>query len=156
MRMQRRNSRIRFFAIWITDHVCITELIIYDFISFFHKSEEMLSNFCLHFKLFFEKLKKWKVISMEKRFKLTVNDVLEKQFNIDFKGYSSAEVDEFLDEMIKELGDRLQEYENQVNTLKAKVIELEGKQDALDNEVPLNNVDILKRLTRLENEVFKR
>ena len=166
MRMQRRNSRIRFFAIWITDHVCITELIIYDFFSFVHKSEEMLSNFCLHFKLFFEKLKKWKVISMEKRFKLTVNDVLEKQFNIDFKGYSSAEVDEFLDlvisdyqeydEMIKELGDRLQEYENQVNTLKAKVIELEGKQDALDNEVPLNNVDILKRLTRLENEVFKR
>ena len=32
---------------------------------------------------------------MEKRFKLKVEDVLNKQFNIDFKGYSSVEVDEF-------------------------------------------------------------
>ena len=37
---------------------------------------------------------------MEKRFKLTVEDVLEKQFNIDFKGYASGEVDEFLDLII--------------------------------------------------------
>ncbi|MEG0737484.1 MAG: DivIVA domain-containing protein, partial [Longicatena sp.] len=31
---------------------------------------------------------------MEKKFKLSVEDVLNKQFNIDFKGYSSSEVDE--------------------------------------------------------------
>ena len=37
---------------------------------------------------------------MEKRFKLTIEDVLEKQFNIDFKGYASGEVDEFLDLVI--------------------------------------------------------
>ena len=65
---------------------------------------------------------------MEKRFKLSVEDVLEKQFNIDFKGYSSGEVDEFLDlviadyqqynKMIEELGDHLQEYERQINTSK--------------------------------------
>ncbi len=39
---------------------------------------------------------------MEKRFKLTVEDVLEKQFNIDFKGYASGEVDEFLDLIISD------------------------------------------------------
>ena len=76
---------------------------------------------------------------MEKRFNLTVQEVLDKQFNVDFKGYSSVEVDEFLDlviadyqeydEMISTLGDKLQEYEKQINTLKAKIIELEGKQD---------------------------
>lgn len=105
---------------------------------------------------------------MEKRFKLTVEDVLNKQFNIDFKGYSSVEVDEFLDlvisdyqeydAMIENLGERMQEYEKQVSALKAKIVELEGKQEASnDEELPVaGNVDILKRLTRLENAVFRK
>lgn len=103
---------------------------------------------------------------MEKRFKLTVEDVLEKQFNIDFKGYSSAEVDEFLDmviadyqqydEMIAELGKHLQNYEQQITALKAKIVELEGKNSLQStNPVPVNNLDILKRLSRLEHEVFR-
>ena len=105
---------------------------------------------------------------MEKRFKLSVEDVLEKQFNIDFKGYASGEVDEFLDlvigdyqqynKTIEELGTHLQEYESQINTLKAKIVELEGKQNVtpIESNTTSSNVDILKRLTRLENEVFRR
>lgn len=104
---------------------------------------------------------------MEKRFKLSVEDVLEKQFNVDFKGYASGEVDEFLDlviadyqqynKLIEELGNHLQEYERQINTLKAKIVELEGKQGAAtEASAASSNVDILKRLTRLENEVFRR
>ena len=105
---------------------------------------------------------------MEKRFNLTVQEVLDKQFNVDFKGYSSVEVDEFLDlviadyqeydEMISTLGDKLPEYEKQINTLKAKIIELEGKQDLAEDASAIagSNVDILKRLTRLENAVFKK
>lgn len=104
---------------------------------------------------------------MEKRFNLTIEDVLNKQFNVDFKGYSSVEVDSFLDQviedyqayeaMIQNLGDRMQEYEKQINALKAKVIELEGKQDVVaETQFANGNVDILKRLTRLENEVFKK
>ena len=58
--------------------------------------------------------------------------------------------------MIEELGDHLQEYERQINTLKAKVVELEGKQGLSTNEPNGNNLDILKRLSRLENEVFRR
>lgn len=122
----------------------------------------------MHFVRFFEKLLRWKVRQMEKRFNLTVQDVLDKQFNVDFKGYSSVEVYEFLDlviadyqeydEMIATLGDKLQEYEKQINTLKAKIIELEGKQDLAEDASAIagSNVDILKRLTRLENAVFKK
>lgn len=103
---------------------------------------------------------------MEKKFKLKVEDVLNKQFNIDFKGYSSAEVDEFLDyvisdyqeyeEMIKRLGDKLQEYERQNAALKAKIVELEGRSEGSEPALPSGSLDILKRLTRLENEVFRK
>ena len=107
---------------------------------------------------------------MEKRLKLTVEDVLNKEFNVDFKGYSSSEVDAFLDlvicdyqeyeQMIEQLGNHLQEYEREINTLKAKIVELEGKQE-VEAELTANasandNVDILKRLTRLENAVFRK
>ena len=103
---------------------------------------------------------------MEKRFKLTVEDVLNKQFNVDFKGYSSSEVDEFLDlvicdyqeyeQTIETLGNHLLEYERQINSLKAKIVELEGIQDVEAQQAAMgnDNVDILKRLTRLENAVF--
>lgn len=105
-------------------------------------------------------------IEMEKRYKLTVEEILDKQFNVDFKGYSSVEVDEFLDlvmadyqqynEAIAELGSHLNEYERQINALKAKIVELEGK-NAVNGELPQGSqVDILKRLSRLENEVFKK
>lgn len=135
---------------------------------FFHRKDRERLIFLLLFYRIFEKLIEWKVNLMEKRFKLTVEDVLEKQFNIDFKGYSSGEVDEFLDliiadyqqynKIIEELGDHLQEYEKQINSLKAKIVELEGKQGAVSVEgnVASSNVDILKRLSRLENEVFRR
>ena len=125
-----------------------------------------MCNFHLLFSGNSEKLCQWKVKFMEKRFKLKVEDVLNKQFNIDFKGYSSVEVDEFLDlvindyqeydAMIENLGERLQEYEKQIAAMKAKIIELEGKQGAVQEESAAanGNVDILKRLTRLENAVF--
>ena len=105
---------------------------------------------------------------MEKRFNLTVQEVLDKQFNVDFKGYSSVEVDEFLDlviadyqeydEMISTLGINFRSMRNRSITLKAKIIELEGKQDLAEDASAIagSNVDILKRLTRLENAVFKK
>ncbi|MGL5540727.1 MAG: DivIVA domain-containing protein, partial [Erysipelotrichaceae bacterium] len=34
---------------------------------------------------------------MERRLHLRVQDIFEKQFNVDFKGYAATEVDEFLD-----------------------------------------------------------
>ena len=105
---------------------------------------------------------------MDNNLKLNVQDVLDKQFNVDLKGYSSREVDEFLDlvimdyqeydRIIAELSNHLREYESMISSLKNKVIELEGERavEAEKAEFTLDNVDILKRLTRLENEVFKK
>ena len=56
------------------------------------------------------------------------------------------------------LKDILQEYERHIATLKAKIVELEGKQEveAKKAELTGDNIDILKRLTRLENAVFRK
>lgn len=103
---------------------------------------------------------------MEKRIKLSIDEILNKQFNIDFKGYAPSEVDEFLDRviadyqeydaMIKKLGEHMQEYERQATSYKAKIAKLESvcKQEQSSEKLS-SNVDILKRLTQLENEVFK-
>ena len=83
------------------------------------------------------------------------------------EGYAPREVDEFLDkviadyqtydETIRELGESLQSYEHQVEQLKAKIAELEAKVGAEGETMPpQSQVDILKRLSRLEYEVFKK
>ena len=103
---------------------------------------------------------------MEKRYKLSVEDVYEKQFNIDFKGYCAKEVDEFLDLVIADyqeydrnienLGQTIQEYEKSNNELKKRIQELQMLLSSESEKVnkTSDNVDILKRLTRLENAVF--
>lgn len=103
---------------------------------------------------------------MEKRYKLSVQDVYEKQFNVDFKGYCAKEVDEFLDLVIQDyqeydrnienLGQTIQEYEKSNNELKSRIqqLELALNAESEKNNKVIDNVDILKRLTRLENAVF--
>ncbi len=105
---------------------------------------------------------------MEKRYKLSVEEVYEKQFNIDFKGYCAKEVDEFLDLIIQDyqeydrnienLGQMIQEYERSNNELKKRIQELEIALNAESEKTSKtsDNVDILKRLTRLENAVFSK
>lgn len=104
---------------------------------------------------------------MEKRFELTTKDILEKEFHIDLKGYNAHEVDAFLDsviadyqqydETIKNLGENLQKFDNENRKLKQRIQELEitlqGKEV---NHVAVDNLDIIKRLSRLEQEVFKK
>ena len=103
---------------------------------------------------------------MEKRYKLSVQDVYEKQFNVDFKGCCAKEVDEFLDLVIQDyqeydrnienLGQTIQEYEKSNNELKSRIqqLELALNAESEKNNKVIDNVDILKRLTRLENAVF--
>ena len=109
---------------------------------------------------------------MDKMINLTIDDIFNKEFSVDFKGYSPIEVDQFLDtvmadyktydETIAELGERLAEYEKQIASLKAKLIEVEG-QNMSKAQAPVaapsamsnsTQVDILKRIARLEQEVF--
>ncbi len=100
-------------------------------------------------------------------FQLNANKILDKEFHIDFKGYSAKEVDEFLDlvihdyqlyeEKLQELGKQLRAYENQVERLQEENTMLRSQGEKGNQEVlQSSQIDILKRLSRLEYEVFKK
>ena len=94
------------------------------------------------------------------QYQLDAKKILDKEFHVDLKGYSPSEVDEFLDLVIsdyqlyeqtmQELGEKLRSYENQIDRLQEEIAQLRA-------EVPSSSqLDILKRLSRLEYEVFKK
>lgn len=93
--------------------------------------------------------------------------ILNKEFHIDFKGYRAVEVDEFLDlvlqdyqyfeSVIAQQKDLLSKYEDALSQQKRVILEYEGKtraQDSLPKEV--NHVDLLKRVSKLEEAVFNK
>ncbi|MFV0381798.1 MAG: DivIVA domain-containing protein [Breznakia sp.] len=98
---------------------------------------------------------------------LDIEKILQKQFHIDLKGYAMSDVDTFLDliiqdyetftQNINELGVHLQNYENENRRLKNKIQELNNALRLQDSIEPVvEQVDILKRITNLENTVFKK
>lgn len=104
---------------------------------------------------------------MANQAKLSAEQIYKKEFNIEFKGYSIFEVDSLLDEIIADY----QNFQNQINTqfnlinqlqhsntsLQSKVIELQGRLDASQSESPVvQQTDLLKRLSKLEQEVYKK
>ena len=98
---------------------------------------------------------------------LSVQEILDKEFSVDFKGYNAADVDGFLDtvledyqiyeENVAELMGRIEELEKSLEELKKTNIELESKQKVIDlsNTTSYSSVDLLKRVSRLEEEVYK-
>ena len=104
---------------------------------------------------------------MEKQCNLDIQTILDTEFHVDFKGYSPVEVDklldlviedyQFYDNKIAEMHEQYVAQERTIASLKAKIIELEGKAKALENVETANpsQMDILKRLSRLEQEVYK-
>ena len=93
----------------------------------------------------------------------TAKDIFEQEFGREVRGYSKVEVDEFLDDVIKdyetyaalvkslrqeisELKDELSR-KSQVSSVQAETLEVTGT-------TSMTNFDILKRLNRLEKEVF--
>ena len=99
---------------------------------------------------------------------LTPQEILDKEFKVDFKGYDPSDVDGFIDliledyqiaeENIQELLDLIANLQEQINVLTEEKVELEGKTRALDlsNTTTYSSVDILKRISRLEEEVYRR
>ena len=99
---------------------------------------------------------------------LTPEDILNKEFKADFKGYNADDVDAFLDlilddyqkmeDNVQQLLDAVNSLQNQIKDLKAKNIELEGRKMAFDlsNTTSYSSVDVLKRLSRLEETVYKK
>ena len=58
---------------------------------------------------------------MAKDMNLTAQEIYEKEFHVDLKGYAPAEVDEFLDMVIEDY----QKYDEKVEELKLEIIRLE-------------------------------
>lgn len=106
---------------------------------------------------------------MENKIKLSPKKILNKQFQIDFKGYNANEVDYFLDlivadyenfaAMLNESYDeveRLQkENANLKNQLRAARSNATSSATGSNLEAKMaGNVDVLKRLSQLEKEVY--
>lgn len=91
-------------------------------------------------------------------------DILQKEFKTKMRGYDPVEVDEFLDNVIKDYEAYNKEIlilKEENNRLLAKVDQVSKVQQAMprtNQEAPksaaVTNFDILKRLSNLEREVF--
>ena len=97
---------------------------------------------------------------------LTPQDILEKEFKVDDRGYRAKEVDKFLDMIIKdytEYNKVIKSLNREINTLTEennrlrselrKLKELESVAES-DSRRSVNNVDLLKRISQLEKIVY--
>ena len=103
-----------------------------------------------------------------KKLNLNPEEILNKEFNVDFKGYAPSEVDAFLDsvlddyqtmeENVQELLDMISNLQDEIKTLTKKNVQLEGSKKAFDlsNTTSYSSVDILKRISRLEEQVYNK
>ena len=102
---------------------------------------------------------------MNDRITLTMQDILEKEFKIDARGYRPQEVDKFLDIIIKDYN----EYNNIIKGLKKENESLLAENTSLKQEVrslrssietvkggekEITNVDLLRRISQLEKIVL--
>ena len=98
---------------------------------------------------------------------LTQDDILEKEFKIDTRGYRLKEVDQFLDLIIADYGtfiDVIRRQEAEKDKLSEEVLRLKKElrdasynaemAKASSNTGNISNVDILKRISNLEKVIF--
>ena len=101
---------------------------------------------------------------------LTPQEILDKEFKVDAKGYRPQEVDKFLDMVIRdytEFASIIKKLQNEIrlltddNTkLKAEYRKLKGIIDSANESTGgsaknnYNNVDLLKRISNLEKIVY--
>ena len=98
---------------------------------------------------------------MNDRITLTMQDILEKEFKIDARGYRPQEVDKFLDIIIKDYN----EYNNIIRNLEKEKRALALENQNLKNEArnlrssieaarigekEITNVDLLRRISQIE------
>lgn len=90
------------------------------------------------------------------RIQLTANDILEKDFKKQVRGYNEADVDEFLDIIIKDYETFAKEIERlkQENERFKRSAEQQPRSRMTTNSTPQVNYDVLKRLSNLEKAVF--
>ena len=96
---------------------------------------------------------------------LTMQDILEKEFKIDARGYRAQEVDKFLDMVMSDYTEFMNiikhlEKENRIltsdyNKLKNDYRKLRDTIDsASESSSGITNVDLLKRVSNLEKAIF--
>ncbi|PYZ95218.1 cell division regulator GpsB [Salipaludibacillus keqinensis] len=90
---------------------------------------------------------------------LTKNEIYEKDFKSSMRGYNQDEVDQFLDEIIKDyeaFETRIQWLEKENERLKKETTTLseQTKKQPAQPSTGNTNYDILRRLSNLEKHVF--
>lgn len=96
---------------------------------------------------------------------LTMKDILEKEFKIDARGYRMQEVDSFLDIIIRDYNEynsiikKLTSENNDLvlenANLKQEIRNLKSSiETAKGTEKEITNVDLLKRISRLEKIIL--
>ncbi|MBR1937270.1 MAG: cell division regulator GpsB [Bacilli bacterium] len=102
----------------------------------------------------------------QNKIKLTPQDILEKSFKIDTRGYRLKEVDSFLDDIIgdyeqfleiisnleREKKDLMTEIMNLKQELRNSKLNMEVVSSSHSSEV--NNIDVMRRLSQLEKMVY--
>ena len=98
---------------------------------------------------------------------LTMQNILEKEFKVDARGYRMQEVDQFLDIIIRDyneynniIKELMNEKKNLVNDnamLKQEIRDLRSTIDTLKSgEKEITNVDLLRRISQLEKIILGR
>ena len=98
---------------------------------------------------------------------LTMQNILEKEFKIDARGYRMQEVDQFLDiiirdyneynNIIKRLNSDKQSLASENSLLKQEIRDLRSTIDTLKSgEKEITNVDLLRRISQLEKIILGR
>ena len=96
---------------------------------------------------------------------LTMQNILEKEFKVDARGYRMQEVDQFLDiiirdyneynNIIKELINVNKSLESDNAILKQEIRDLRSTIDTLKSgEKEITNVDLLRRISQLEKIIL--
>lgn len=100
------------------------------------------------------------------RLYLTPQEILEKDFKIDARGYRPQEVDKFLDmvirdyteysNIIKKLEKDIKDLTDDNIKLKQEIRRLQAEVSTSNSDAPSrsNNVDLLKRISQLEKVVY--
>ena len=98
---------------------------------------------------------------------LTMQNILEKEFKVDARGYRMQEVDQFLDiiirdyneynNIIKELINEKKSLVDDNALLKQEIRDLKSTIDTLKSgEKEITNVDLLRRISQLEKIILGR
>ena len=109
---------------------------------------------------------------MLKKLTLSSDDIFNKEFTLQYKGYVPQEVDGFLDEVLKnyEIIEEIKDYYETQNKalqktnsiLRTKIDELEtkleiekSKNNSIEKVDSSSNLDLIKKIAKLESELFQ-